>query len=55
MCGHGERAMGAASLLTRAGHTDLVVLEGSAQDWSKESTLPLVSDSMPVETGRWPR
>ena len=24
MCGHGERAMGAASLLARAGHPDLV-------------------------------
>jgi rhodanese-related sulfurtransferase len=33
MCGHGERAMGAASLLQRAGHRDLVVLDGGPQDW----------------------
>jgi glyoxylase-like metal-dependent hydrolase (beta-lactamase superfamily II) len=34
MCGHGERAMGAASLLARAGHTDLLVLEGGPGDWA---------------------
>jgi glyoxylase-like metal-dependent hydrolase (beta-lactamase superfamily II)/rhodanese-related sulfurtransferase len=34
MCGHGERAMGAASLLARAGHADLVVLEGGPEDWA---------------------
>lgn len=34
MCGHGERAMGAASLLARAGRTDLVVLEGGPEDWA---------------------
>jgi rhodanese-related sulfurtransferase len=33
MCGHGERAIGAASLLERAGHHDLFVLEGGPQDW----------------------
>lgn len=33
MCGHGERAMGAASLLERAGHRDLVVLDGGPEDW----------------------
>lgn len=33
MCGHGERSMSAASLLERAGHRDLVVLEGGPQDW----------------------
>jgi hydroxyacylglutathione hydrolase len=33
MCGHGERAMGAASLLEAAGHRDLVVLDGGPQDW----------------------
>jgi hydroxyacylglutathione hydrolase len=33
MCGHGERAMTAASLLERAGHRDLAVLRGGAQDW----------------------
>jgi rhodanese-related sulfurtransferase len=33
MCGHGERAMGAASLLEAAGHRDLVVLDGGPADW----------------------
>ncbi|GDY32296.1 MBL fold metallo-hydrolase [Gandjariella thermophila] len=33
MCGHGERAMGAASLLERAGHRDLAVLRGGPEDW----------------------
>ncbi len=31
MCGHGERAAGAASLLERAGHRDLAVLAGGAR------------------------
>jgi hydroxyacylglutathione hydrolase len=34
MCGHGERAMTAASLLQRAGHEDVSVLVGGAQDWA---------------------
>jgi hydroxyacylglutathione hydrolase len=34
MCGHGERAMGAASLLARAGHTRLAVLDGGPEDWA---------------------
>jgi hydroxyacylglutathione hydrolase len=34
MCGHGERAAGGASLLERAGHHDLAVLEGGPDDWS---------------------
>jgi hydroxyacylglutathione hydrolase len=33
MCGHGERAMGAASLLEAAGHHQLAVLDGGPQDW----------------------
>lgn len=33
MCGHGERAMSAASLLERAGHRDLAVLDGGPPDW----------------------
>jgi len=33
MCGHGERAMGAASLLEHAGHRDLAVLTGGPDDW----------------------
>ena len=35
MCGHGERAIGAASLLERAGHHDVVVLDGGPEDWAK--------------------
>jgi rhodanese-related sulfurtransferase len=35
MCGHGERAMGGASLLERAGHRDIVVLDGGPTDWVK--------------------
>lgn len=35
MCGHGERAMGAASLLEQAGHRDLAVLTGGPEDWAR--------------------
>ncbi|MEJ7771758.1 MAG: MBL fold metallo-hydrolase [Geodermatophilaceae bacterium] len=35
MCGHGERAATAASLLERAGHRGLAVLVGGAEDWAK--------------------
>ena len=35
MCGHGERAMGAASLLARAGHHDLSVLTGGPEAWAE--------------------
>jgi hydroxyacylglutathione hydrolase len=34
MCGHGERAMGAASLLARAGQHDVSVLVGGPDDWA---------------------
>jgi glyoxylase-like metal-dependent hydrolase (beta-lactamase superfamily II)/rhodanese-related sulfurtransferase len=34
MCRHGQRAMTAASILQRAGHRALRVVEGSAQDWA---------------------
>lgn len=34
MCGHGERAMSAASLLARAGQHDLSVLAGGPDDWA---------------------
>ncbi len=33
-CGHGERAMTAASLLERAGHTDIAVLNGGPDDYT---------------------
>lgn len=45
MCGHSERAMGAASLLVRAGRPrpieGLVVLEGGAEDWASATGRPL--------------
>lgn len=41
MCGHGERAMGAASLLARAGHHNVTVLDGGPQDWAEQSGNPL--------------
>lgn len=41
MCGHGERAMSAASLLTRAGHRDIAVLVGGPDDWKAATGRPL--------------
>jgi hydroxyacylglutathione hydrolase len=41
MCSHGERAMGAASLLARAGKTDVAVMTGGADDWSAATGQPL--------------
>jgi len=41
MCGHGERAMTAASMLQRAGHTGLAVLAGGAQGWAAATGRPL--------------
>jgi hydroxyacylglutathione hydrolase len=35
MCGHGERAMTAASLLERAGHQDLRVAHGGPKEWQR--------------------
>ncbi|MDP8969275.1 MAG: rhodanese-like domain-containing protein, partial [Actinomycetota bacterium] len=35
MCGHGERAASAVSLLERAGHRDLAVLVGGPDDWAR--------------------
>ena len=35
MCGHGERAMTAASLLERAGHKDLRVAHGGPKEWQR--------------------
>jgi len=40
-CGHGERAMTAASLLQRAGHHGLTVLDGGPADWAKATGRPL--------------
>jgi rhodanese-related sulfurtransferase len=41
MCGHGERAMTAASLLQAAGRRGLAVLTGGAQDWADDAGRPL--------------
>jgi rhodanese-related sulfurtransferase len=40
MCGHGERAMGAASILHRAGFTDVTVLDGGPADWLDANPPP---------------
>lgn len=45
MCGHGERAMGAASLLERAGHRDLAVLTGGPGDWAEATGADLRTGS----------
>ena len=41
MCGHGERAMTAATLLRRAGHHRVSVLDGGADDWAQAAGHPL--------------
>ena len=41
MCGRGERAMTAASLLARTGRRELAVLVGGAEDWSDATGKPL--------------
>jgi hydroxyacylglutathione hydrolase len=43
MCGHGERAAGAASLLERAGHRDVAVLVGGPDDWAKATGSALAT------------
>ncbi len=45
MCGHGERASGAASLLTRAGQRDVSVLIGGPGDWAAASGRGLETGS----------
>ncbi|MEV6923914.1 rhodanese-like domain-containing protein [Dactylosporangium sp. NPDC051485] len=41
-CGHGERAMTAASVLERAGHTGVTVLDGGPADYAAAHGLRLV-------------
>ena len=43
MCGHGERAMSAASLLERSGHTQVSVLDGGPQDVADDTSVTLHS------------
>lgn len=45
MCGHGERAMTAASLLAARGHRHLSVLAGGPGDWASATGEDLVSRS----------
>jgi glyoxylase-like metal-dependent hydrolase (beta-lactamase superfamily II) len=41
MCGHGERAMSAASLLERHHRSDVTVLIGGPEDWATAQQAPL--------------
>ena len=41
MCGHGERAMTGASILTARGHEGVVVLDGGPDTWSAATDKPL--------------
>ncbi|SDU25301.1 MBL fold metallo-hydrolase [Jiangella alkaliphila] len=43
-CGHGERAMTAASILERAGHTGLTVLDGGPADFAAAHGAELVQE-----------
>jgi glyoxylase-like metal-dependent hydrolase (beta-lactamase superfamily II)/rhodanese-related sulfurtransferase len=45
MCGHGQRAMSAASLLASTGRRDVAVLAGGPQDWADSTGRPLVVTS----------
>lgn len=45
MCGHGERAMTAASVLARAGRNDIAVVVGGPADWVSGSGCPLATAS----------
>jgi hydroxyacylglutathione hydrolase len=41
MCGHGERATTAASVLERAGHPGVAVLAAGADEWAKATGTAL--------------
>ena len=43
MCGHGERAMTAASILAARGHRDVTVLDGGPDTWAEPHRQPLVA------------
>ena len=45
MCGHGERAMGAASILTARGFTHVSVLAGGPEDWAEANGQQLEAGS----------
>ena len=44
MCGHGERATTAASVLERAGHREVAVLVGGPDDWVRRSGQTLAAE-----------
>lgn len=44
MCGHGERAMTAASLLAARGHRDVSVLAGGPTDWATATGTDVVTE-----------
>jgi rhodanese-related sulfurtransferase len=50
MCGHGERAMTAASLLACTGRERITVLDGGPGEWSAATGTPLASSQAPIET-----
>lgn len=41
MCGHGERAATAASLLLAAGSSEVTIVTGGPTDWSRATAVPL--------------
>jgi hydroxyacylglutathione hydrolase len=45
MCGHGERAMGAASILTARGFTHVSVLAGGPEEWAEANGQQLEAGS----------
>ncbi len=45
MCGHGERALTAATLLARAGHPDATVMIGGPYDWAEATGRDLAHGS----------
>jgi hydroxyacylglutathione hydrolase len=55
MCGHGERAATGASLLERAGHHELAVVVGGAQDWADATGQALVTGPEADPAGAAPR
>jgi rhodanese-related sulfurtransferase len=44
MCGHGERAASAASVLERTGRRELGILLGGPADWAKATETALVGE-----------
>ena len=45
MCGHGQRAMSAASVLAGTGRRDVAVFTGGPQDWAEATGQSLAVTS----------